>query len=98
MSIIYLVAATLERGIADAAERGWERIAMARFATPAKDDIRVIRRYTDLLPMAGKTPMLKGGDYDSGPDNDYLLEGWVREKERFDQFVTEGHGVWVDGP
>lgn len=104
MTIKYLVVATEERGAADAAERGWVRLAYARFASPEKDDIRMVRRTADLIPYGGgKTQMIRGSDYEDGPavhpdrpGDIELLERWLREKESFDKFVSEGHGEWVE--
>ena len=105
MTIFYLVSATEAQGIKDAAERGWERIAAHRFVTLSKDDVRLIWRYASLLPMAGQTPMIKGSDYESGPppEDRMAWERWSGEgsglgdKARFDAFVADGHGRWVEG-
>ena len=99
--VFYLVSATEEQGIKDAASRGWERIANARFVTPEKDDIRVVCRVSDLHPLAGVTPMYKGSDYDEGPEVKFLRDRWLGEegrageREKFERFVAEGNGQWV---
>jgi hypothetical protein len=100
--VFYLVAATETQGIFDAAERGWTRIASTRFVTAEKDDVRVVCKMTDLHPIAGGTEMFKGSDYDDGPSNDFLRRRWLGdgdvrgEKDRFDAFVAEGNGQWLD--
>jgi len=100
--VIYLVAASEAKGIAEAEARGWVRIARGRFVTPGKDDIRLVCRLDDLAVLPGGTPMLKAPDYDDGPDSDWEMARWagderrVGEKTRFDKFVAEGHGRWVE--
>jgi hypothetical protein len=97
MTVKYLVCATEERGIADANERGWTRLAYARFATPEKDDVRLVRRFVDFIPVAGTTAMMRGSDYDDGPPDipPGRAEQWLKERASFDKFVEDGHGVWV---
>jgi hypothetical protein len=97
--VIYLVASTLEQGIKDAEARGAVRIARTRFAgaEPEKDDIRVINRLIDLVPMAAKTPMIQGSDYQEPPasESELALNRWLEEHEAFEKFVADGHGEWV---
>ena len=99
--VLYLVAATEASGIKEAEGRGWTRIARLRFVTPEKDDVRVVSRLNDVLVQPAKTPLIKGGDYDDGPDSEWDMARWAGdeqrtgEKERFDGFVAEGNGVWV---
>lgn len=108
--IYYLIGATDAQGIKDAEERGWVRLARARFAVPEavptrviKDEVRVISRIADLFPIAGGTRMIRGSDYDDGPVEKIAFGRWVGvdgqvgEKEKFDRFVAEGHGKWVEG-
>lgn len=107
--IFYLVAATDTQGIRDAETRGWVRLGRTRFAVPEenpgrviKDEVRVVSRLADLFPIAGGTKMLKASDYDDGPVEKIAfgrwvgVEGQIGEKEKFDRFVAEGHGVWVE--
>ncbi len=97
MAVKYLISATDEQGVADAAKHGWTRIALARFATPEKDDIRLVRRFSDFTTQpGGKVLMFKSSDYEDGPSNPDLLERWIREKEHFDRFVADGHGMWIE--
>ncbi len=96
MTIKYLISATDEQGVADAAKHGWTRIALARFASPNKDDIRLVWRFSEFHTQpGGKVLMVKSSDYEDGPANPDLLERWIREKESFDRFVEDGHGEWV---
>ena len=83
--IMFFVCGAEPQGLIDAQERGWERIAAYRFAGPDKDDIRVVRRFSDLAPG---TPLLliKGSDYEENED-----------RKKFEEFVAAGHGKWVDG-
>lgn len=79
--VFYLVSRSEESGIAAARARGWTRIAARRFATPENDDVRLVCRLSELVPIPGGTMMLRDGeDYDPG----------------FDKFVAEGGGVWVE--
>lgn len=101
--VFYLVAATEAQGIKDAEARGWSRIARSRFVTPEKDDVRVVWKLDDLIPLPGGTPMIQGSDYESGPSSDWGMARWAGddqhegEKARFDKFVAEGNGEWVEG-
>lgn len=83
--ILFLVCAKEAQGLIDAEARGWTRIAAWRFAGPDKDDIRVVRRFSDLGPGTPLT-LIKASDYEDNP-----------EKERFEKFVDAGHARWVDG-
>jgi hypothetical protein len=98
--IAYLVCCSEERGIADCMERGWIGIARLRYVTPEKDDVRIVRRASDLVPLAGKTPMLRGSDYEDGPasDDEQAMNRWIKEKDVFDSFVASGAGEWIDLP
>lgn len=101
--IAYLVCAEDATGFSDCEERGWQRIALNRFVTEERDDIRVISRIQQLVPFAGQTAMIKGSDYENGPDGEVALMRWIGggngqrgEKERFDEFVATGSGAWFD--
>jgi hypothetical protein len=98
MRIVYLVTASLDNGVREAREHGWAQIGYTRFVTSTRNDVRVISRAADLTPFAGKTPMLKAGDYEEGPppkSPTHMLEAWIRNKDEFDRFVVEGNGVWI---
>lgn len=97
--IVYLVAGSEEQGIKDATARGCERIGYRRFAAPDKTDVRVIFRFNDMVPLAGKTPLIRGSDYDSPPEGmtDIAERYWLENHERFEQFIADGHGEWIDG-
>lgn len=97
--ITFLVASTDDRGIKDAMDRGWVRVARTRFAVARGCEVRVVRRVADLLALLGGTPMIKGSDYEDGPDgaSEAGLMAWIAEKERFDEFVAQGAGFWVEG-
>jgi hypothetical protein len=100
--VMYLVAATEAQGVKDAMSRGWERIALTRFATPDKDDVRVVWRINDMIPTAGGTFLYKGSDYESGPDSEFEMKRWagangaIGEKAAFDRFVESGEGMWME--
>lgn len=94
--IAFLVSATDEGAVNFAAEKGWIRIAYSRFVTDNKDDIRAIRRFADLIAYPPKSLLIKGSDYEEGPKSEILLEGWIREKEKFDKFVSDELGEWIE--
>ena len=95
--VVYLVASTETQGIKDAEARGWTRIARDRFVTPDKDDVRVVWRLEDLSVMPGGTPLMKGSDYETGPWNPWLgSDEKPGEKARFDGFVKDGAGQWIE--
>ena len=88
--IVYLVAVSEIEAFKDAGRRGWERIARNRFVTQAKDDVRVVRRFTDLVPSKdGPTRLVKAADFPADPE-----EG--TDAAEFERFVAAGHGVWID--
>lgn len=97
--IIYLACSAEAIGIADAAARQAERIGRLRFALPNKDDLRVVRNFNEMVPMAGKTPLIRGSDYDAMPDsdNEMVLERWQENHDAFERFVADGYGEWVEG-
>jgi hypothetical protein len=97
--IRYLVTFSEERAVADASARGWTRIAHARFVTEGKDEYRMVRRFTDLVPIpGGKTQMVRSSDYDTAPVEYRSGDPtpWAREKAGFEGFVEQGHGEWVE--
>lgn len=87
MTVKYLICATDPRGIADAIALGYTAIAINRFATPEKNDIRVVRRFHDLIPLAGVTQMIRGSDFKMNP-----------EAGEFERFVESGRGRWIGEP
>jgi hypothetical protein len=82
----FLIAATEHSGVAEARERGWTQIAFARFATPEKNDVRVVRKFSELPAVPGGPAMIRGKDFAENP-----------EAEKFEALVAEGNGAWVDG-
>jgi hypothetical protein len=107
-TILHLVAATDEAGVADAEGRGWERIGAYRFAGQDRDnplmryDVRVVRRMSDLHLGGGETLLLKGRDYEDGPDparDPISARRWVGErgeKAGFDRLIEAGRARWFD--
>lgn len=92
----YIVSATVGVGEADALSRGWIQLARHRFVTPERDYFQLITRFHELTPLGNGNPICRVGDYESGPSGEGELEAWMVEKEKFDQFVADGHGKWVD--
>lgn len=94
--VIYLVAPSIGAGVADALARGWRQIARTRFVTPEKNDIWLVCRFNEFVPFrGGATPMIKAAGYDEG-EGALVLENWIKDMERFDEFVKSGQGVWVE--
>ena len=97
MRVMYLVAPTIESGVEDALGRGWVQIARARFVTGENVDVRVVTRFSHMVPFAGpETRMVKAAGYESGGD---LLpcyqDRWLEDMAQFEEFVRVGNGVWV---
>lgn len=86
---MYLVCASDAAGFADAEARGWTRIARSRFATPAKDDVRVVRRFSDMVPLPGRTPLVKAADFPAEPASG-------SQAALFAEFVAAGSGEWIE--
>jgi len=99
MRVVYLVAASLDQGVKDCRERGWQQIAYTRFVTPERNDVRVVCRGSDVTPFAGRTPLVKGSDYDEGPGEkapQHMQDSWLKMRIDVDRFVEEGNGEWVE--
>lgn len=99
MTVAYLVSAVHDAGVKEAIANGWTQIAFSRFVTPEKHDIRLVNRASELIPMAAKTPMFRGKDYEKGPPGepeDRTVMLWAKERASIDRFVAEGNGEWVE--
>jgi hypothetical protein len=97
--VFYLVAPSVEVGVADAASRGWRQVARARFVTAEKEDVRLICRFNELVPFpGGSTPMLRAAGYAEGAGlvEKHALERWLEDMGRFDEFAESGEGVWLE--
>jgi hypothetical protein len=96
--VFYLVAPSVEVGVAEAASRGWDRINRSRFTTPEKEDVRLICRFNELVPFPGGTPMVRASGYADGVGlvEKHALERWIEDMGRFDEFVESGQGVWLE--
>lgn len=96
--VFYLIAPSVEVGIADAVGRGWRQVARARFVTQQNEDVRLITRYHDLLPFPGSTPMVRARGYADGAGlaEKHAVDRWLEDMERFDGFAASGQGVWLE--
>lgn len=97
--IIYLVAGTPDQGRKDALSRGGRALANFRYALPDNTDLRVVCRFNDMVPYpGGKTPLVRGSDYDSPPEgmSETGERAWFDNHERFERFVADGHGEWIE--
>lgn len=90
--IAYYCTSDEERAVVELRGLGWIEIARYRFVTPAKDEVRVVSRAGSLVPLGGRTPMVKGLGYDDAG------EKWQAERDGFERMTTEGNGYWVDMP
>ena len=95
--VFYLVAPSVEAGVAHALARGWIQTARSRFVTREKEDVRLIDRFNDLVPFAGgPTPMIKSDGYEDGKGlAPHQIDRWVKDVERFNKFVDDGLGEWL---
>jgi hypothetical protein len=99
--IFYLVAPSVEGGVADAAARGWKQIARTYFVTPEKEAVWLITRYLEIPRQEDfprPVPMLRGSGYEDGEGlvMEHHLDLWIKDKQRFDEFVESGEGVWLE--
>jgi len=72
--IFYLLAPTTDQALAEAEKRGWTRIARARCVTPKRDEVRLISRFSDLVPVVSPHPtkgattwIMRAASYKDGP-------------------------------
>jgi hypothetical protein len=91
MSVFYMVTTDLFSAIKEADGRGWTRIAMARYATPAKDEVRLVRRFMEMVPAADGTRFIRARDFPAEP-----VAG--TDAGEFARFVADGHAEWVEAP
>lgn len=79
------VCADEEIGRLECASRGWVRIAANRFVDEVtRDDIRVVRRFTDFSLSPGLV-MVRGSDFADNPQSD-----------KFERLAAQGHVRWDD--
>jgi len=90
MRVAYLVSPNQEHALEEARRRGWARIALRRFVTPDRLDVRAIFAMRELVPFEAATPMIKGDGYANGVA--------AEERAAFDRFVADGNGEWVTLP
>ena len=82
--LAFLVVDRVHNAAAWAAARGWTQLAANRFATPARDDIRVAERMAELVAIPGGIPMIRGPGFDNNPQAD-----------EFEALVDAGGARWV---
>jgi hypothetical protein len=82
--LFFLICADEEIGRRECHARGWVQAGVTRFYTPERDDVRVIRRYVDVVLMPGGTWLMAGSDFWDNPD-----------AERFCELVSGGHANWL---
>lgn len=84
--IYFIVCGSEATGREHCRSRGWTQVGVDRFYTPERDDVRVVRRFTDIALLPGGTYMMAGPDY-----------GRNAERGEFDRLVEIGRAVWVTG-
>lgn len=84
MSIIYLIARDNASGRREALRRGWKMLGYARFATDDRDDVRLVTRFSEMVPMPNLR-LVRGPDFNTHP-----------EAEDFDGFVEQGLARWME--
>lgn len=84
--IYFMVCGSEAAGRAHCRSRGWTQVGVDRFYTPERDDVRVVRRFTDIALLPGGTYMMAGPDY-----------GRNAERGEFDRLVEIGRAQWVTG-
>lgn len=84
--LYFLVCADEAAGVTECHERGWTQVGVARFYTPARDDVRVIRRFTDMALLPGGTWLMAGRDFARNP-----------EAKAFADLVALGAAKWIEG-
>lgn len=95
--IKYLVARTEIGGVDDAQRRGWTRVAKDRFATPEKDDVRLVWRFNQMIPdPGGVTRFVMSKDFPVDPNA--IVEGELVNPDcaAFAEFATQGHAEWEE--
>jgi hypothetical protein len=107
--VMFMVSPSIEAATADALARGWKQIARGRFVIEGGSArtaqlVVAICRFNELpradsMPMyfgpEGKLPMIKAAGYEDGVGC-FVLENWIKDMDKFDEFVKSGQGVWVD--
>jgi hypothetical protein len=68
--------------------RGWHRLGLARYATPDRDDIRVVERAAEIFPVSGGIELIKGPGYEELGEERGLA---------FERLVETGGARWRDG-
>lgn len=84
--LYFMVCAEEAAGEAECRGRGWSQVAFGRFYTPDRDDVRVIRRFTDMTLLPGGTLLMAGPGFLENPD-----------RGSFEGLVSGGHARWVKG-
>jgi hypothetical protein len=85
----YLVGRNREDAADYAQTLGWTRIALDRYATPAKDDIRYIDHAHQLVTFGGQRgfPLYKSPNFSLRSEFD---------RSRFDMLVDDGTAIWTE--
>jgi len=83
--IKFLVVDHIPSAVPYAQERGWTQLGYARYATPERDDVRVVARMVELFSLSGGMPLVKGPGFNEN-----------RQAEDFEKLVEDGAGRWVE--
>lgn len=84
--IYFMLCADEAVGRAECSRRGWTQVGADRFYTPQRDDVRLARRFTDIMLLPGGTWFIPGPDFPLNP-----------EARRFLHLIRTGAAKWVEG-
>jgi hypothetical protein len=66
-------------------DRGWTRLAAARYATPQKDDIRVVERVAEIFSTGAAMVLIRGPGF-----NENI------QAENFEALIEQGAARWEE--
>lgn len=89
--IAYFVTTDRAKAEAEARGHGWVQVAVGRWMTPDRDDLRLITHVRQFTLIPGGSYLLPAADLkDAAPENE---QPW-----RFKQMVESGAAHWVPNP
>lgn len=85
--IYFFICANENAGREECRERGWVQVGADRFYTPNRDDIRLVRRFTDIVLLPGGTWFIPAKDFYDNPQKDEYLK-----------LIDLGAAQWLERP
>ncbi|HEV2225020.1 MAG TPA: hypothetical protein VGR84_18660 [Candidatus Acidoferrales bacterium] len=89
--ICYFLTTNLRAAEKEAAELGWQRVAMTRWAS-GRDDMRIVSRIDEFINMPGGNKIMPSRDI-AGVDPDVNRHPWS-----YRELVMLGVAEWIDNP